>query len=54
MKNPKILFDINSFNLDNILDVVKKNKKKDKELKKLQKEIIKKIGGYTQCQRQVV
>ena len=42
MKNPKILFDIYSFNLDNILDVVKKNKKKDKELKKLQKEKIKK------------
>ena len=32
MKNPKIIFDINSFNLDNILDIVKKMKKDAKEL----------------------
>lgn len=32
MKNPKIIFDINSFNLDNILNIVKKMKKDTKEL----------------------
>lgn len=32
MKNPKIIFDINSFNLDNILNTVKKMKKDAKEL----------------------
>ena len=32
MKNPKILFDINSFNLDNILNTVKKMKKDTKGL----------------------
>ena len=32
MKNPKIIFDINSFNLDNILNTVKKMKKDAKGL----------------------
>ena len=32
MKNPKIIFDINSFNLDNILNTVKKMKKDTKGL----------------------
>ncbi len=32
MKNPKIIFDVNSFNLDKILDIVKKMKKDTKEL----------------------
>ena len=32
MKNPKIIFDINSFNLDNILNTVKKMKKDSKGL----------------------
>lgn len=32
MKNPKINFDVNSFNLDKVLDIVKKLKKDSKEL----------------------
>lgn len=56
MKNPKIIFDINSFNLDNILDIVKKMKKDAKELSgSKQKKVKEKIkGGHVICQRQLV
>ena len=56
MKNPKIIFDVNSFNLDKVLDIVKKLKKDSKgltssKLKKVNKKI---KGGHVKCQRQVV
>lgn len=45
MKNPKIIFDINSFNLDNILNTVKKMKKDSKELITGKQKKLNKIKG---------
>ena len=45
MKNPKIIFDINSFNLDNILNTVKKMKKDTKGLTVSKQKKLNKIKG---------
>lgn len=45
MKNPKIIFDINSFNLDNILNTVKKMKKDSKGLTVSKQKKLNKIKG---------
>nr|DAR90500.1 MAG TPA: hypothetical protein [Caudoviricetes sp.] len=45
VKNPKIIFDVNSFNLDKVLDIVKKLKKDSKGLTSSKKKFKRNKGG---------